>query len=40
MIDAFDQADADVKAIIITGAGLKPGGGGLLTLRIFECLNV
>ena len=65
LIDAFDRADADddVKAIIITGAGrvfcagadlssgsgafnaekdgtgLKPDGGGLLTLRIFECLK-
>ena len=65
LIDAFDNADADdeVKAIIVTGAGrgfcagadlsagsgtfnadktgsgLKPDGGGLLTLRIYECLK-
>ncbi|MBT4160792.1 MAG: crotonase/enoyl-CoA hydratase family protein [Gammaproteobacteria bacterium] len=65
MIDALDKADADdnVKAIIVTGAGrafcagadlskggdtfdhdaqgtgLKPDGGGLLTLRIFECMK-
>ncbi|MCB1647249.1 MAG: crotonase/enoyl-CoA hydratase family protein [Pseudomonadales bacterium] len=65
MIDALDRADADdnVKAIIVTGAGrafcagadlaaggdtfnadstgsgLKPDGGGLLTLRIFDCMK-
>lgn len=65
MIDALDKADADdnVKAIIVTGAGrafcagadlarggetfdhdaqgggMKRDGGGLLTLRIFECMK-
>lgn len=67
MIDAFDKADADddVKAIIVTGAGrgfcagadlsggsgtfdqedgtrptgLRRDGGGLLTLRIFQCMK-
>lgn len=66
MCDALDKADADdnVKAIIVTGAGrafcagadlarggdtfdhdaqglggMKRDGGGLLTLRIFECMK-
>ncbi|MDA0978125.1 MAG: crotonase/enoyl-CoA hydratase family protein [Proteobacteria bacterium] len=67
MIDALDKADADdnVKAIIVTGAGrgfcagadlsggsgtfdqeqgtrqtgLRRDGGGLLTLRIYECMK-
>ncbi|MEX0828339.1 MAG: crotonase/enoyl-CoA hydratase family protein, partial [Haliea sp.] len=65
MIDALDRADADdnVKAIIITGAGrcfcagadlanggdtfkadstrgsLQRDGGGLLTLRLFDCMK-
>lgn len=66
ILDAFERADADdeVKAIIVTGAGrafcagadlsagadtfnhdkrgsggLQRDGGGLLTLRIFECLK-